>query len=437
MPAAVKEKRRITTLLALIIAGEAVFFLPFVMARIFRPTLLEVFGISNTELGAYFSAYGIVAMISYLFGGILADRYPARNLMAAALFLTSLGGFIMVSIPGAGIMTTIYAFWGFTSIFLFWAAMIRATREWGGEDFQGRAFGWLEGGRGGTAAIVGTIAFFIFYWFTPESTTPQDNVHSTEQGLHAFQIVIIAISVFTFLSGVMVWFLVPVTSSSNTASAQPGGKSSVFSAARVIRLIKLPTVWMLSIMIVCAYVGYKITDDFSLYAREVLGFSEVSSAGIGTAALWVRAIVAILAGYTADRLNPTRVIMACFAITVLSGSLTASGVLSPVVGLVLLNMSLTAIGIYAVRALYFAILKQANIPLGFTGTAVGIVSLVGYTPDVFMSPWMGYLLDKYPGNTGHQYVFLVLSGFALVGFMTCILFNIKINMDSPKNEMAL
>ena len=107
-------------------------------------------------------------------------------------------------------------------------------------------------------------------------------------------------------------------------------------------------------------------------------------------------------------------------------------ILAPVVGLVLLNMALTALGIYAVRALYFAILKQASIPMGFTGTAVGIVSLVGYTPDVFMSPWMGHLLDSNPGETGHQYVFLVLSGFALVGLLTCIVFNIIINTDSYK-----
>jgi len=55
MPDNIKEKKRISTLISLIIAGEAVFFLPFVLARIFRPTLLVVFEITNTELGTYFS----------------------------------------------------------------------------------------------------------------------------------------------------------------------------------------------------------------------------------------------------------------------------------------------------------------------------------------------------------------------------------------------
>lgn len=85
MPDYIKEKKRVSTLIALILAGEAVFFLPFVLARIFRPTLLAVFEITNTELGTYFSTYGIVAMVCYIFGGTLADRFSARNLMPIAL----------------------------------------------------------------------------------------------------------------------------------------------------------------------------------------------------------------------------------------------------------------------------------------------------------------------------------------------------------------
>jgi uncharacterized membrane protein len=53
------------TLISLILAGEAIFFLPFVLPRIFRPTLLAVFEINNTELGSFFSVYGVVAMVSY------------------------------------------------------------------------------------------------------------------------------------------------------------------------------------------------------------------------------------------------------------------------------------------------------------------------------------------------------------------------------------
>jgi MFS family permease len=412
LPESIKEHKSVSILIALIIAGEAIFILPFVMARIFRPTLLAVFDITNTELGLFFSIYGLVAIVSYIFGGTLADRFAARNLMAIALWLTSIGGVIMFFLPSSGIMKAVYGFWGFTSIFLFWAALIRATREWGGSGFQGRAFGWLEGGRGATAALTGTIAFLLFSRF---STGPSTAVPDSS-GIHAFQIVILVFSGMTFVSGLLVWFLVPKT------SPGPQHATSREGLDRVMKVIKLPSVWMLAIIIVCAYVGYKSTDDFSLYAREILGFSEADAAGVGTAALWLRALVAILAGYLADRFDRIKLLTICFGITAGCGLLVGIGLLDHILGLILLNLTLTAVGIYGVRAIYFAVMKEAKVPIGYTGTAVGIVSFVGFTPDIFMGPWMGHLLDKYPGEPGHQYVFILLTSFAVIGLITSMVF---------------
>ena len=36
----------------------------------------------------------------------------------------------------------LWGFFGVSTILLFWAALIRATRDWGGPDAQGRAFLW-------------------------------------------------------------------------------------------------------------------------------------------------------------------------------------------------------------------------------------------------------------------------------------------------------
>jgi len=412
-----QNKQRKSTIAALVFAGEAIFFLPFVLVRIFRPTLLEVFGISNTELGTYFSVYGVVAMISYIFGGVLADRFPSRNLMILGMLFTSLGGVVMAFIPGTQIMYLLYGFWGFVTIFLFWAAMIRATREWGGVDFQGRAFGLLEGGRGGVAALLGTLSFFVFILFAPEA-----NGESGAASTEAFKIVVLVIAVLTAVGAIFVWFFVPLNS--GKISKEP----LLVSYKKFLELIRIPTIWMLSLIIICSYAGYKITDYFSLYAREILGFSEAGAAGVGTMALWLRAMVAIFAGYLGDKLNRVKVIQFSFGLTLLTALLTGFGFITHITGLVLLNIALTAVGIYAVRALYFAILEEAKIPLKITGSAVGVVSFLGFTPDIFMSPWMGFLLDKNPGIVGHQNVFLVLSGFALMGFITTTIFR-RISKD--------
>ena len=131
--------RRGLIIVALMAAGESVFLLPFGLARVVRPTFLDVFGVTNLQLGTAFSVYGIVAMIAYFAGGPLADRFPARRLMSAALVATGLGGVVLAGIPSLQVMNILWGLWGLTTILLFWAAMLMATRECGGASSQGKA----------------------------------------------------------------------------------------------------------------------------------------------------------------------------------------------------------------------------------------------------------------------------------------------------------
>ena len=63
----------------------------------------------------------------------------------------------------------------------------------------------------------------------------------------------------------------------------------------------------------------------------------------------------------------------------------------------IVTMVCASLGIFALRGLYYAIMEEGQVPLAYTGSAVGLVSVIGYTPDIFMGPLMGYLLDSAPG----------------------------------------
>ena len=405
------KRRKTLTLVALILAGEGIFFLPFVLARVFRPTFLKVFEITNLELGTAFSAYGIIAMLSYFFGGPLADRFQPGRLMAWALFLTSIGGLILATIPTYPVFIAVYAFFGFTTIFLFWAGLIKATRIWGGDNYQGRAFGYLEGGRGASAALIGTLSVAIFS-ASSASILVDDRTSS-------FQLVIVVTSILVVGIGLLAWFTIPQVDLTGIRQKLPG-------VSEVFGVLRIPAVWMQGIIVVCAYVGYKATDDFSLYANEVLSFNEVDSAKIGTLALWLRPVLAIMAGILADRFSGTRVISFAFLITMLCSILIATGLLESLVFIVLIVLMASLVGVYGIRGIYFALMKDVDIPIKATGVAVGVISVIGFLPDVFMSPLMGWLLDTNPGPVGHRMVFLVLALFSLMGMATAIQLSKKV-----------
>ena len=403
-------KQRFIAMLSLIIAGETIFFLPFVIVRVFRPTLLVVFDLSNFELGTIFSVYGVVAVFAYLFGGPLADKFLPNKLMSVALASTAAGGLFLATIPNLANMKLLYGFWGITTIFLFWAALIRATREWGGVKLQGSAFGLLEGGRGLAAAVIATLSVALFAALLPVDVLSASLAQRTE----AFKYVILFISGFTFLVSIMVYFSLQST---NT----PDKEQKNISLKQIREILRMPVVWLQAIIIVCAYVGYKATDDFSLYAQDVLKFDEVKAAGVGTVSLWMRPIVAVLAGIIADRLSASKMIIFSFAFMLLGGLVIGSGSLSQgIFWYFLITIITISVGIYALRGLYFAIMEEGKIPLQLTGTAVGLISVIGYTPDIFMGPMMGYLLDRSPSALGHQHVFLVLAAFSFVGLIAAI-----------------
>ena len=413
---------RTIAIFALIAAGEAIFFLPFVIARVFRPTLLEVFKLTNLELGTAFSLYGIVAMAAYFPGGPLADRFPARKLMSIALMTTSIGGVLLASVPPLDTLNLLYAFWGLTTILLFWAALIRATREWGGEQSQGVAFGLLDGGRGLVTAVIGTIAVTIFAILLP---TDVESASLTER-TDALKKIILLISASVFAIGIWVWFALQADYKQQTPKAS-------ISFRGIKNVLKMPSVWLQSVIIICAYVGFKGTDDFSLYAKDTLGFDEVDAAKAGAVSLWIRPIAAIAAGIFADWLGAIRMTAASFVLLFVGSIIIASGILHHnVPWAFFLTIISTSAGIFALRGLYYAIMKEGKIPLAYTGSAVGVVSVIGYTPDIFMGPLMGILLDKSPGELGHQHVFGLISGFALVGFLASLRFQkITISSISP------
>ena len=400
--------RHYLTIVALIMAGEAVFFLPYLTVRLFRPTVLLVFEITNLELGIAFSLYGAVAMVSYALGGPLADRYAARTLMSVALAVTALGGLYMATIPSLQMLTLLYGFWGLTSILLFWAALLRATREWGGEANLGRAFGLLDGGRGLFAALMGVFGYALFSSLLPEDLSTATFEHRTE----AVRQVILLLTSATFAVSLLVWFSLP------SGIASSGGDSRSISPGGITRVLRMPAVWLQALIILCAYVSYKSLDDFALYAHQVMGFDEVRSAGVMSGVMWLRPVACIVAGLIADRTSTISMTLLCFFLVMAGSAALASGLvqLAPAV-FFLVSMSSAAVGIYALRGLYFAIMGRARIPLAYTGTAVGIVSTIGYTPDIFMGPLMGYLLDSAPGAPGHFHFFWVLSGFSLFGLL--------------------
>lgn len=386
-----------------------IFGLPFSTARFFRPTMLEVFGFTNTQLGDLFAIYGVTAMLGYFPGGALADRFSARRLLTTSLVATGLGGIYMATIPNATGMAVLYGFWGVTTIFLFWGALIRATREWGGKSEQGKAFGLLEGGRGLASALVTHALVLVLAYFMPQdvaAATPAER-------LAGFRMVILGYSAVTFVIAALAWIFIP--------EPENGTGERVRILPNMGVVIRRPIIWAQAAIVVCAYCTYKSLDYYSYYLVQIMGMDEVQGARVATWGAYSRVPAAIFAGLVADRFDATRSIGVIFAVMGLSyAALTQLSPDSSAATVIYLNLAVTLVGTYALRGIYFALLQETRTPRHITGAAVGMVSVIGFTPEIFMGPVAGRILDATPGVGGFHDLFALLSAIMVAGIVVVI-----------------
>lgn len=406
-------RARFLAMFALVVAGELIFALPFHVPRYFRASMLASFELSNAALGDVFAVYGVTAMLAYFPGGALADRLPARGLLIVSLLATALGGVYLATLPTRTGLALLYGYWGVTTILLFWAAMIRGTREWGGEAAQGRAFGILDGGRGLAAATFATLGVWCFSRHAGIATL--DEALSVDARRQAMRAVIVYYTLATAGAAVLVWRLVPRSPHGEGGSPRLDGRG-------LAAVLRMKVVWLQALVVVAAYCGYKGLDNYALYAHQVLGFSEAQSAGLGAASAYIRPLAALAAGLAADRIGIARSVGLLFAVsTVVYGLL---GVLAPgaaTLAIIYANLGLSCAAVFALRGVYFALLEESAVPRHLTGSAVGLVSVIGYTPDIFFGAVSGRLLDATPGLAGHQHYFVLLCVVAIIGGCAALL----------------
>ncbi|MDE0786305.1 MAG: MFS transporter [Porticoccaceae bacterium] len=388
--------RRWTIMMILCLTGGLIYLLPF-MREIYYLPLQEALDLTNVEFGTLMTAFGITSMLTYGPGGWLADRYSPRLLITISMIFTGLGGLVFATFPSYTVALLIHAFWGITVTGTYWGAMIKATRAWGSEEEQGRAFGILEGGRGIVEAIATTAFLGLFAY-----------LGSTRSGLSQ---IIIYYSISNIALGIAAWLVMDSRKVTSEQAIPP-------TASEIFEVLKRRDVWLIAIVIFTGYSAYWGSFYLTPYATDVMLMSVVVGGMIGAGKNWLRPFAAGAAGYVADKIGITKTVSFCFIILIASfsalGILPADAAMLPIV---LTSMTIGFLGIFALRGIYFALISEVKIPIAVTGTAAGVLSVIGFTPDIFMPLIGGAFLDAMPGEEGYRYFFLFIAGICVIGWV--------------------
>ena len=412
-----KMSKNFWAILIVAFGGAIIYGLPYFRFD-YYDVYLETYHLTNTQMGVFGSVLGVFGMISYLFGGVVADRFSTRMILTVSLIGTGIGGFIHLLPLNYTALLCLYAFWGVSSLFAFWPACVKAVRILSDSGDQGKAFGFFEGGRGVGAALMAMGAVVAF-------RVGIGNIDDQVQGM---KFVIIYYSVLTILMGILAFLTVK------------DGKmeaSERISFKGIGEVLKLPAVWIIGFVTFCNYVFTLSLYYFTPYATGILGATVTFAATLAALKRWLGTISSVAGGYMSDKIGTGRTILVSFLIMAAG---TAAILLLPTNSKSIMAFTALFLVVYIFYSVNYAqtwaMMDEGAIPEKYSGTAAGIISTVGYLPEIFVSLMAGVMIDQNPGVGGYRQYFGFMIGMLLLGAVITVVWIKFLKKQRASKESA-
>lgn len=398
-------------------AAGIIFELPYMRYTFYDP-LRAGLGLSHEQFGELMSFYGTLAFIFYLPGGWLADRISHKYLLAFSMVGTGLGGFYLSTWPSFGGAKMLFAFWGITSIFTFWATLLKATSMLGDKSEQGKLFALTEGGRGiitSVAALTAT-AMIARLGSSPEQ----------------FVSVLYMYSALCVLTGIACLIFVPHNKIPSTER-----ESGMNVIKDMVEVAKMPITWMLAVCIFAIYTVYTTSSYFTPFMTEVFGVSAATAALVATFKNHLfRPISGVVGTFLTAKTGSSIPSMkiSVVVLAVLIGITLVLPVSAAFVFAISIVIALIGLMTFVLRGLYFAPVGEVGTPKRLLGAAMGLISTIAFTSDMFNFKIVGRILDTNPGIGGYKMVFTYILVLLAISFVSLIFLKKASDKSAKANE---
>lgn len=361
-----KSKRNIVLIILSVIAGIA--YLAPLIRFTFYDQMVAALGITDIQLGTLAGVYGTLSVIGYVPSGILAEKFNTKKLLILSCATMCLITLWYSMFPGFTALIVIHGLYGVFSVGTFWSPYLKAIRNLGDENEQGRLFGISEGVRGVGQTIVAFICLGVMGLFATEAA-----------GFRA--VLLINAAVFALLT-LLVIFLVPdFDKDKRKEVATTEKKESMWKA------FGKSSIWLCIFVIMCGYILWNTANSYmGTYCTRVLMITPELSSTLSIVRSYIIVFVAgISGGIIMDKFKfkGSGMFFAFLATGVCAAAVffTSQATMICVVVTVIL-----AYLVNVIKSTYWSILGEAGVPLAMTGIATGIISLIGLSPDIFVAP---------------------------------------------------
>ncbi len=419
-----EDLKRYLQFLLVIVASGSIFPLVYLKAQ-YQETILAVYDMSIQQLNTIFVIMGFVFVIGYFPSGILSDKFSAKGMLVLSLLGTAAGGVWFAQVPSYTSIIIIFSMWGFFTGVTFWGAHLKVVKMLAKPSEEGRFFGILDGGKGLIEAVLASIALTIFTTVLGGST---EGVILEDALL---SVVYMYIAVLVVAAVLVIIFVKEVKTETPEAS---GEEESKFQFSDVSKIFKNKYVYYQGIIVFAGYTLFWANYYFSGYLQTNLKMSFETAGTIMVVFLWMRPIGGTLGGIMADKIGNVQTIRivltaGCIGLAVLAFAPSTLPV-SFFAGTVVIS----GLVFYMIRATFWTLLGESNIEPMIMGTAIGVISVMGFVPDIilpYVHTYFTNLLGPEGGNLGYFVTSLVIGA---VGIFMTVLYARSRKLDQAKLE---
>ena len=386
---------------AIISWGAYVVYLTYLARYSFYDQVIDGLKITNSQLGVLYGLYGTTATIAYFPGGVLADKVRVKYLATLGFAMSAILTFWYSTAPSYGQLKIIFLLFGLCTTFIFWGIRYKAIRLVSTEENYSTNIGVSYGVVGVVGLVISFISIAIFEAFKDPA--------------EGFHIVLMFFAGINAVFAVLSFIFIPKFADEFATERKK------FNFSEVVQAFKHPGVWLTTL---CMFFVYTIYTSlaYTVSFISAIGATAAIASIVGTIRTYGTSLFASpIVGGIAEKKTPSKTIIVCMGITAVSlGAMAVapknSGFIIPSVVLII-ALSFFLNGAYGVTS---SMLTETKVPVAIFGSASGILSVIGFIPDMFVSPIAGKWLDTYDTSGAYTRIFAVLAVSAVLALLCAV-----------------
>lgn len=206
-----------------------------------------------------------------------------------------------------------------------------------------------------------------------------------------------------------------------------------FHLKDVGKLLKNKYVYLMGGIIFMGYAVFWTVYYLGGFLQTNVGIDAVSVGTITVIILWMRPVGGFIGGFLADKIGrPTTIRIALAGAAVLLGV----AAITPVTSVSLFPIIMVALGIflYMIRGTYWSLLGMSKIEAAMMGTAIGVISFIGYLPDIILPQLNSFLWATFGDQGGYNAYFIVSAGLGVLGIIILTVYARLNSMEKKETE---